>query len=179
MLTPNDDEAEKAASRKRRQAERMRKSLAGSFEAADGGAAANAARLDDAELQTMLDLALKLAAENKITDRNVWSLALIDHLPEMVHSAAPVAAAAAAPDCGGTNYFTRISGGLDAGVQIYARRVDATWKQAYAQLYGGPNIEDGEREKGARGDLWVCASSAGSARAAATPDCSWGKATLG
>ncbi|GBF88554.1 condensin complex subunit 2 [Raphidocelis subcapitata] len=150
-LTPNDDAAEKAASRKRRQAERMRKSLAGSFEAAGGGAAAHAAaHLSDAELQTMLDLALKLAAENKITDRNVWSLPLIDHLPDMVHSAAPVAAAAAAAaaDGGGTNYFTRISGGLDAGVQIYARRVDATWKQAYAQLHGAPIMEDGSQEAG-------------------------------
>jgi len=123
----------------------MRKSLVGSFHAS-GAAAAAAACLSQDELRCMLDEALKLTAENKITDRNVWSLPLIDHLPDMVHRAAPdpVAAGAAAgagADGGGTNYFTRISGGLDAGVQIYAKRVDATWRLTYQQLHGGPIIE--------------------------------------
>ena len=118
----------------------MRKSLAGNFDASagsepgPGGGAGGAGRpsvvLSESELRTMLDLALKLAAENKITDRNVWSLPLIDHLPDMVGAAG-----------GGGNYFTRISGGLDAGVQIYARRVDATWKMVLLQLAGTPQGE--------------------------------------
>jgi hypothetical protein len=146
----------------------MSKSLAGNFDAsyADAAAAAAAAaRLSESELRTMLDLALKLAAENKITDRNVWSLPLIDHLPDMVHQAAPdpaaADAAAASADGGGTNYFTRISGGLDAGVQIYAKRVDATWKLVYAQLHGGPQLDDegegvGGGRQGGRGGAMGC-----------------------
>lgn len=141
----------------------MRKSLAGAFEGADAPAAAaaaaaapDAARMTDAELRTMLDLALKLAAENKITDRNVWALPLIDHLPDLVQRAAPNApGGAGAPgapgDAGNTNYFTRISGGLDAGVQIYARRVDATWKLVFSQLHGGPVLDDGGCPGGAPG----------------------------
>lgn len=142
----------------------MRKSLAGSFDASRGEAPAGgtprgsrpAAVLSEGELRTMLDLALKLAAENKITDRNVWSLPLIDHLPDMVQRAAadPAAPGAADAAAGGGNYFTRISGGLDAGVQIYARRVDATWKLALLQLSGAPA---GDGKDGAQG--WACAAS--------------------
>ncbi|KAI8477446.1 MAG: condensin complex subunit 2-domain-containing protein [Monoraphidium minutum] len=160
-LTPNDDAAEKANARKRRQAERMRKSLAGTFDAtAAGAAAAGAECLSESELRLMLDMALKLAAENKINDRNVWSLPLIDHLPDMVQRAAPPPAGGGGGEGegggGGGNYFTRISGGLDAGVQIYARRVDATWKLAYSQLHGAPQIDasgsqdaDGSQDAGA------------------------------
>jgi hypothetical protein len=114
----------------------MRRSLAGNFEALANAPAA-AARLSEPELKTMLDMALKLAAENKITDRNVWSLPLIDFLPDMVQHAP--AGDEASADAGGepggpTNYFTRISGGLDAGVTIYAKRVDATFKLVMTTL---------------------------------------------
>lgn len=125
----------------------MRKSLAGKFDASAGGAAApsKSLHMSEAELREMLDLSLKLAAENKITDRNVWSLPLIDHLPDMVMRVAREDAEGSGSN-GGGNYFAKISGGLDAGVQIYARRVDATWKMAYAQLHGAPQI-DGEGER--------------------------------
>jgi hypothetical protein len=132
-----------------RQADRMRRSLAGAFGEGEGGgggggaaARRHAGGLSEEELRTMLDLALKLAAENKITDRNVWALPLIDHLPDMVQHAAPEAADGGGDGGGaGGNYFTRISGGLDAGVQIYSKRVDATWKLALSQLYGAPQVE--------------------------------------
>jgi hypothetical protein len=150
----------------------MRRSLAGNFEASSGGdggadaavAAADAAsRLSEQELRMMLDVALKLAAENKITDRNVWSLPLLDHLPDMVQRAAPDAPEPAAADAGGggggggTTYFTRISGGLDAGVQIYARRVDATWKAAMVigSLDTG-TAQDGAPPEGVPVDVGSC-----------------------
>jgi hypothetical protein len=139
----------------------MRKSLAGEFggPAASGGAGEGPAlRLSESELRTMLDLALKLAAENKINDRNMWSLPLIDHLPDMVQRAAPDPATGGAGEGGaGGNYFSRISGGLDAGVQIYARRVDATWKQTLLTLRGAPQVDGKEGEgmlcRGGPGEL--------------------------
>lgn len=84
------------------------------------------------ELNDLLDMSLKLAAENKINDRNVWVLPLIDHLPEIVKREAEL-----------NNFnFQKMSSGLDAGVTIYSRRVEATWKQAYGSLAGCKTNDD-------------------------------------
>lgn len=89
-------------------------------------AAAPADHMEEGELSQMLDLCLRLAAENRITDKNVWALPLIDHLPEIVQTAAKGAAV----------NFGKMSSGLDAGVQIYSKRVEQTWKAAHNSLFG-------------------------------------------
>jgi hypothetical protein len=67
-------------------------------------------------LNALFEHCIKLAAENKITDRNVWQLDLISHLPELVVAGQATRTAA------GFN-FQKLSGGLDAGVTIYSKRV--------------------------------------------------------
>ena len=118
-----------------RRADSLRRSLADTF-AAGGGSAADApaaapppaALLTEAELEGILEVSLRLAAENKISDRNVWALPLIDALPELIRHEQALRGAA-----GGFN-FQKMSGGLDAGVQIYSKRVDQTWKAAFCSL---------------------------------------------
>jgi hypothetical protein len=97
--------------------------------------------MEEAELSQMLDLCLRLAAENRITDKNVWALPLIDHLPDIVQTAAKGAAV----------NFGKMSSGLDAGVQIYSKRVEQTWKAAHNSLFGidkKDSSKDGEARRG-------------------------------
>jgi hypothetical protein len=79
----------------------------------------------------MFEQCIKLAAENKITDKNVWQLDLIQHLPSIVQ-----AGQAAGLRGGGGFNFQKMSGGLDAGVTIYSKRVDTTYKDVFQQLHG-------------------------------------------
>jgi len=49
--------------------------------------------------------------------------------------------------------FSRVSGGLDAGVTIYSKRVDCTYKQAFETLTGiGPS--DGGEGRRLRVPFW-------------------------
>ena len=59
---------------------------------------------------------IKLASENKINAKNTWSLALIDHISEIVRDS---------KDEDGQTNFQKSSCTLDAGVKIYASRVDS------------------------------------------------------
>ncbi len=117
-----------------RRKEQLRRSLADAFAdgdkenapAAVNGATAKA--LDHTQITHIFDTCLKLAAENKITDRNIWALPLIDYLPDIVR--------AEAVSEGSGFSFQKMSGGLDAGVTIFSKRVDMTWKMAFTSLHG-------------------------------------------
>jgi condensin complex subunit 2 len=114
----------------RRKAQQLGKALADEFNADDQqDRRAAGPGLTPEQLKDLLDNCLKLAAENKITDKNVWALPLISHLPEIVHAAARTE---------GFN-FQKMSSGLDAGVQIYSKRVEQTWKAARDSLFGTGN----------------------------------------
>ncbi|KAF8066223.1 hypothetical protein HT031_002545 [Scenedesmus sp. PABB004] len=142
-LTPNDDAAERASARKQRCAGGLRKSLAGAFA---GGGGDGGPTLAPEALASMFEHCIKLAAENKITDRNVWQLELIQHLPSIVRSGQGAR--------GGVPFnFQKMSGGLDAGVTIYSKRVDHTYKEAFQSLQGmGAAGRDDEEEDGDGGD---------------------------
>jgi condensin complex subunit 2 len=93
---------------------------------------------------------IKLASENKITAKNSWSLALIDHLSDLVK--------AEKDDDTSTN-FQKASCTLDAGVKIYASRVDSVHSETFKVLGGlsrsaAPRLdeEDGEGEEGGEDD---------------------------
>lgn len=58
--------------------------------------------LSEAECNAMFEMCLKLSTENKINDRNVWSLEFITHLPDIVRTSKA--------------NFQKMSGGLEAGV---------------------------------------------------------------
>ncbi|KAK9791389.1 hypothetical protein WJX73_000928 [Symbiochloris irregularis] len=75
---------------------------------------------------TLYSNCLKLASENKITSRNTWALPLIDHISDLVQPSGEEAA---------TN-FQRASVTLDAGVTIYAHRVDSVHVDMFRVLGG-------------------------------------------
>ncbi|WIA14003.1 hypothetical protein OEZ85_002564 [Tetradesmus obliquus] len=148
-LTPNDDAAEKASVRRKKRSEALRKSLSDAFAGSSGEQQGKGPTLSQEALSTMFEQCIKLAAENKITDKNVWQLDLIQHLPSIVQ-----AGQAASLRGGGFN-FQKMSGGLDAGVTIYSKRVDTTWKDVFQQLQGissGSRGEDDGEDDAAGGD---------------------------
>jgi condensin complex subunit 2 len=91
----------------------------------------------------MFEQCIKLAAENKITDKNVWQLDLIQHLPSIVQAGQ----AGGLRGAKGFN-FQKMSGGLDAGVTIYSKRVDTTYKEVFFTLHGSG--------AGGRGEAMPC-----------------------
>jgi hypothetical protein len=111
-----------------RRSEALRKSLSDAFAGSSGDQ--GKPTLSQEALSTMFEQCIKLAAENKITDKNVWQLDLIQHLPSIVQ-----AGQAAGLRGGGFN-FQKMSGGLDAGVTIYSKRVDTTYKDVFRQFQG-------------------------------------------
>ena len=88
---------------------------------------------------------IKLASENKINAKNTWSLALIDHISEIVRDS---------KDEDGQTNFQKSSCTLDAGVKIYASRVDSFHNETFKML-GGMNkvatVEEEEEDVGAEG----------------------------
>ncbi|CAH8840683.1 unnamed protein product [Trichobilharzia szidati] len=78
---------------------------------------------------------IRLAAENKITAKNAFSLHLIDYMSEVIKS-------------GKYETFQVASSSLDAGAKIYAGRVDAVHQETYQVLTGlgrsdkSRNVED-------------------------------------
>jgi hypothetical protein len=122
-----------------RKAKRVRSMLAQQFGADEGGgtqAAGPKAGLSQQQMQAMVDGCLKLAAERKINEKNVWDLPLLDHLHDLVSSerAANVDA----------YNFQKATLGLDAGVQIYEKRVDSTYNEAMKSLVLAPKHAAGK-----------------------------------
>ena len=91
---------------------------------------------------------IKLASENKINAKNTWSLALIDHISEIVRDSKD--------EDGQTNFQNR-RGTLDAGVKIYASRVDSFHNETFKMLGGMNKVTQNEEDEdaesaGAKGD---------------------------
>ena len=89
---------------------------------------------------------IKLASENKINAKNTWSLALIDHISEIVRDS---------KDEDGQTNFQKSSCTLDAGVKIYASRVDSFHNETFKMLGGMNKVTQNEDEEdcaGAKGD---------------------------
>ena len=94
---------------------------------------------------------IKLASENKINAKNTWSLALIDHISDIVRDS---------KDEDGQTNFQKSSCTLDAGVKIYASRVDSFHNETFKMLGGMNKVATVEEEaaetesgaQGARGD---------------------------
>eukprot|EP00850_Spirogloea_muscicola_P011799 SM000074S21709 [mRNA] locus=s74:574058:577848:+ [translate_table: standard] len=86
---------------------------------------------------------IKLASENKINQKNTWSLPLIDHISEIVLGGDD-------GDDAQTN-FQKASCTLEAGVKIYSYRVDSMHSETYKVLSAlnrsaaGPAPEEGQR----------------------------------
>jgi condensin complex subunit 2 len=74
---------------------------------------------------------IKLASENKINAKNTWSLALIDHISDIVKNE---------KDEDDNTNFQKASCTLDAGVKIYASRVDSFHSETFRMLGGISNV---------------------------------------
>lgn len=70
---------------------------------------------------------IKLASENKISAKNTWNLNLIDHMSDLVKPST---------EEGRQTNFQRASCTLDAGVKIYAYRVDSVHSDVYKVMSG-------------------------------------------
>ncbi|CAM6074854.1 unnamed protein product [Sphagnum tenellum] len=129
LLTPNDDDRERAQVRLARAAALRRKSGL----APDVEERLSTTRQQESNVlskERILELhnnCIKLAAENKITQRNTWDLKLIDHLSTLVEGDDE--------DEDNTN-FQKASCTLEAGVRIYSTRVDSVHTEAYKVLGG-------------------------------------------
>lgn len=107
-------------------------------------------KLSNVQLAGLYSECIKLAAANKINQKNTWTLSLIDHMSDVLVSDADERAAAAAG--GGSVNFQRASCTLDASVQIYAHRVDSVHTTTYKVLGGLSRTGRGGDDYGDDGD---------------------------
>ncbi|KAH9622865.1 hypothetical protein KSS87_007868 [Heliosperma pusillum] len=126
LLGSNDDQLERAQARAARAAAIRRKALDVSFENAIPSDSASPL-LDGQQIMELFRNCIKLASENKINQKNTWELKLIDHLSEIIK--------VEDEDDTETN-FQKASCTLEAGVKIYALRVDSVHSEAYKVLGG-------------------------------------------
>mmetsp|Transcript_11270 Transcript_11270/g.27486 ORF Transcript_11270/g.27486 Transcript_11270/m.27486 type:complete len:774 (-) Transcript_11270:490-2811(-) len=154
VLSPNDDAMERRRSKLARQAsettrreftdalddvaEQQRSSAAAATAAAPQSKARSAVLSPDAVLN-LYSNCIKLASENKITAKNTWSLALIDHISEIVRDS---------KDEDGQTNFQKSSCTLDAGVKIYASRVDSFHNETFKMLGGMHKISQVDAGEG-------------------------------
>ncbi|KAG6546966.1 hypothetical protein Mapa_011582 [Marchantia paleacea] len=140
LLSPNDDEEERAMARAARARAQIR-SLGLEKDRADLGTPFLVSEPDNIlshdALKNLLQNCLKLSAANKINQGNTWDLKLIDHLSDLVKNDSE--------DEGRTN-FQMASCTLETGVKIYSYRVDSVHSEAY-KLMGGlsRNVNDSSR----------------------------------
>lgn len=110
--------------------------------AAGGGSKLRTAVLSADAVLNLYSNCIKLASENKINAKNTWSLALIDHISEIVRDS---------KDEDGQTNFQKSSCTLDAGVKIYASRVDSFHNETFKMLGGMNKVSQGESEGGEGG----------------------------
>ncbi|KAI3849057.1 hypothetical protein MKX03_011500 [Papaver bracteatum] len=139
FLGSNDDQLERAQARAARAAAIRRKSTT-SFTPYPPPSSDPC--FSKEQISALFQNCIKLASENKINQKNTWELTLIDHLSELIK--------VEAEDDVETN-FQKASCTLEAGVKIYALRVDSVHSEAYKVL-GGINRAGREDEQETIGD---------------------------
>ena len=127
----NDDEQERQQSAAAHQAKIKRSSLPSSRHAAP----------DHERRMQMYKDCITMATENKVNEKNSWSLDFIDHMGYMLE----LDGNAAADATGGLN-FQMASTTLDAGVKIFSYRVDSVFTNAYKLLSGLNRGAPGSKE---------------------------------
>ncbi|CAN6691432.1 unnamed protein product [Malus baccata var. baccata] len=123
VLGSNDDQLERAQARVARAAAIRRKAATVS---------AHSSLPDDRCLSRehiikLFQECIKLASENKITQKNTWELKLIDHLSDIIK---------VGTENGTETNFQKASCTLEAGLKIYSARVDSLHAEAYKVLSG-------------------------------------------
>ncbi|CAN6557807.1 unnamed protein product [Malus baccata var. baccata] len=123
VLGSNDDQLERAQARVARAASIRRKAATVS---------AHSSLPDDRclsreQIIKLFQECIKLASENKITQKNTWELKLIDHLSDIIK---------VGTENGAETNFQKASCTLEAGLKIYSARVDSLLAEAYKVLSG-------------------------------------------
>ena len=164
LLSPNDDQLERQKSLLSREAEEaMRRDFAkeldenaesapvkkpSKLEELTDAASAGPRPVKKLSAEAVLSLytnCIKLASENKINSKNTWSLALIDHISDIVKNE---------KDEDNQTNFQKASCTLEAGVKIYASRVDSFHNETFKMLGGMNKVSsNGEEEEDARQGL--------------------------
>ena len=159
LLSPNDDQLERQKSLLSREAtEEMRRDFATELEEnAESAPVRKPSKLEELtgapqappkpvkklSADAVLNLytnCIKLASENKINAKNTWSLALIDHISDIVKNE---------KDEDNQTNFQKASCTLEAGVKIYASRVDSFHSETFKMLGGMNKVSsNGEEEEG-------------------------------
>ncbi|KAI4334142.1 hypothetical protein L6164_018869 [Bauhinia variegata] len=138
FLGSNDDQLERAQARAARAAAIRRKNVVANLQSQRADANPDPC-LNKQQILDLFHNCIKLASENKINQKNTWELNLIDHLTDIIK--------AEEEDDVETN-FQKASCTLEAGVKIYALRVDSVHSEAYKVL-GGMNRAGQESEQAA------------------------------
>ncbi|PRQ31947.1 putative condensin complex subunit 2/barren [Rosa chinensis] len=133
LLSPNNDQLERAQVRAARAAANRRKAAA----VTSLPSPPNDPCLSDEQVAELFHRCIKLASENKINQKNSWELKLIDHLSDIIK--------VEAGNDSETN-FQKASCTLEAGVKIYSLRVDSVHAEAYKVLgrINRAGLEDGQ-----------------------------------
>ncbi|KNA14477.1 hypothetical protein SOVF_107220 [Spinacia oleracea] len=143
FLGSNDDKLERAQARAARAAAVRRKLAEDAFLPPPPSSPSNSC-LDGAQIMELFRNCIKLASENKINQKNTWELKLIDHLSEIIK---------VEDEKDTETNFQKASCTLEAGVKIYALRVDSVHSEAYKVLGGisRAGLND-QQETSAEGD---------------------------
>ncbi|GJP58184.1 hypothetical protein CLOP_g22657 [Closterium sp. NIES-67] len=137
----NDDELEKRKIREERQAAQRRLFADRMKEANKKRSSCDPQEMSGDSLLSLYQNCTRLAAENKITQKNTWDLDLIDHMTEIVM---------ADSEKDTETNFQKASCTLEAGVKIYSTRVDSIHSETYKVLSGLTRAGDtGDDEDGA------------------------------
>ncbi|XP_054812792.1 condensin complex subunit 2 isoform X1 [Prosopis cineraria] len=136
FLGSNDDQLERAQARAARAAAIRRKAVAAKFQSQSLDDYSDAC-LNKQQILDLLQNCIKLASENKINQKNTWELNLIDHLTDIIK---------VEEENDVETNFQKASCTLEAGVKIYALRVDSVHSEAYKVL-GGMNRAGQETEQ--------------------------------
>ncbi|XP_062106063.1 condensin complex subunit 2 isoform X2 [Humulus lupulus] len=134
LLVSNDDKLERAQARAARAAAIRRKNISVNALPSLGD---TDPLLGKQQIFELFQNCIKLASENKINQKNTWELNLIDHLTEIIK---------VEEENDMETNFQKASCTLEAGVKIYALRVDSVHSEAYKVL-GGMNRAGQENEQ--------------------------------
>ncbi|KAK1258860.1 Condensin complex subunit 2 [Acorus gramineus] len=128
LISSNDDRLERAqAQAARSTAAKRRESLFTVPHAAATSSSSAVSLFSRDQIMELFQNCIKLASENKINQKNTWELGLIDHISEIIR--------VESEDHAETN-FQKASCTIEAGVKIYALRVDSAHSEAYKVICG-------------------------------------------
>ena len=146
-LTPNNDSRERLERRDSAAAEKLQRRRSNLASAVDGNPeqGTSVPMLSGQQLADLYTNCIKLAQSNKISQKNAWSLDLINHLGIAVKNLDEVAV-----EDEEEGSFAKASLSLDAATKIYGYRVDSVHKDAFHVLGTvTSNILEKENQEGA------------------------------